>query len=273
MTGISVIILTLNEERNIGRCLKSVKWADEVIVVDSFSTDRTMEICGAHGARTIRHEYDDDIRQRLRGFAEARHPWLLVIDADEEVPAGLADEIRDVLSGGTDHDGFFMPVKLRFRERWIMHGGWYPGLTLRLFRRDAVEPEHAAVHGGFRVAGTTAVLTRPILHYSYDSIAHYITKINQYTSLQVLNILRTRPGYRPGPLKLIGSPVSHFIRNYFVRKGYRDGFPGFLLAVLDAVSALSLYAKLWEYRTAGERGFIPPVTMEEIRSIKERYFS
>jgi glycosyltransferase involved in cell wall biosynthesis len=271
MDGISVIILTLNEERNIDRCLRSVSWADEVIVVDSFSTDRTMKICAQHGARTIRHEYDSDLRQRERGFADARNRWLLVVDADEEIPANLADEIRALVAGSSHAEGYFIPRKMMFMGRWILHGGWYPGHTFRLFLRDRVVVEDAAVHGGYTVRGEKGYLVNPMLHYSYDSLAHYIGKMNDYTSLQVSNVLRSKPGYRPGLAKLFVSPLSHFVRNYFTRRGFRDGFPGFLLAVLDAVYALALYAKLWEYRTAGERGVVPPVNMDEIRSVKKRY--
>lgn len=271
MEGISVIILTLNEERNIGRCLRSVGWADEVVVVDSFSTDRTMDICSEGGAKVIRHEYDSDLRQRERGFAVARFPWLLVVDADEEIPPELAAEIREVVARASGPGGYYIPRKVSFLGKWIMHGGWYPGHTFRLFRRDSVVVEDAAVHGGYTVRGEKGYLENAMYHYSYDSIAHYIAKMNDYTSLQVSNLVRSKPGYRPGFGKLLVSPLSHFVRNYFTRRGYRDGYQGFLLAVLDAVYALALYAKLWEYRTRDGKGDAPPVDMESIRALKRRY--
>lgn len=270
MPRVSVIVLTLNEERNIGRCLGSVRWADEVVVVDSGSTDRTASIAREHGATVIAHEYDTDLRQRARGFEAATGEWLLVLDADEAVSPELGPEIRRSLEGGGP-DGYELPILMNFRGKWIRNGGWYPGYTLRLFRKTSVRTEDAAVHGGYAVPGGKGRLRHPLHHYSYDSIAHYLSKMNDYTSLQVSNLLRSKPGYAPGPAKLVFSPVSHFVRNYLTRKGYRDGLEGFLLAALDAIYALALYAKLWEYRECRGAGETPPIDMEAIRAMKRRY--
>lgn len=271
MERVSAVVLTLNEERNIERCLGSVRWADELIVVDSHSTDRTVGLARGFGAVVIAHEYDSDIRQRSRGFARATGEWILVLDADEEVPAALADEMRAAIAAGRGEEGFEVARLVSFRGRWIRHGGWYPGYVLRLFRKDRVVIEDAAVHGGYAVAGPKGRLVNPLHHYSYDSISHYLGKMNDYTSLQVTNLLRSKPGYVPGPGKLLLSPVSHFLRNYLTRKGYRDGMQGFLLAALDAIYALALYAKLREHHTFAGPGEPPPVTMEAIRSMKRRY--
>lgn len=271
MARISVIVLTLNEERNLPRCLGSVRWADEIVVVDSFSADRTVDIAREHGALVLRHEYDSDLRQRERGFAAATGDWILVLDADEEVPADLAGEIRDAVSRPDAPDGFLLARLVSFHGEWIRHGGWYPGLTLRLFRKERVRTEDAAVHGGYAVEGTPGTLRTPLHHYSYDSISHYLRKMNDYTSLQVSNLLRSRPGYVPGPAKLLFSPLSHFLRNFVTRRGWRDGIRGFLLAVLDAVYALALYAKLRERRMPSPGLPPPPVDMEGIRAMKRRY--
>jgi glycosyltransferase involved in cell wall biosynthesis len=271
---VSVIVLTLDEERNIARCLESVRWADEVVVVDSGSADRTAEIARGHGATVIVHEYDTDLRQRARGFEAATGEWVLVLDADEAVPPELAAEIRGAIddrTGGDGCDGYELPILMNFRGRWIRHGGWYPGYTLRLFRKDRVRTEDAAVHGGYVVAGGKGRLNHPLHHYSYDSIAHYLSKMNDYTSLQVANLLRSKPGYVPGAAKLVFSPLSHFVRNFFTWKGYRDGMEGFLLAVLDSIYALALYAKLWEYRSCSGAGEAPPIDMQAIRRMKRRY--
>jgi len=267
--SISVIVLTLNEERNIRRCLGSVRWAGEVIVVDSFSTDRTREISREFGAKVIEHEYDSDLNQRERGFRVAGGDWILVLDADEEVSPELADEIGRVLAAAPAAEGFAVPRLMNFHGRWIRHGGWYPGYTFRLFRKDRVTVEDAAVHGGYTVPGEKGRLVNPIHHYSYDSISHYISKMNDYTSLQVMNLLRDRPGLIPGFAKLFFSPVSHFVRNYFTRRGFRDGMPGFLLAVLDSLYSLALYGKYWEERTR-PAGIKPPTDMDAIRAMKKR---
>jgi glycosyltransferase involved in cell wall biosynthesis len=267
---LSVIVLTLNEERNIGRCLGSVRWADEAVVVDSFSSDRTVEIAREHGAAVIAHEYDSDLRQRSRAFEAATGEWMLILDADEEVPPELAAEMRAAI-GRADAEGYEVARLVSFHGRWIRHGGWYPGYSLRLFRKDRVVIEDAAVHGGYAVRGRKGRLTHPVHHYSYDSISHYLGKMNDYTSLQVTNLLRSKPGYAPGPGKLLASPISHFVRNYFTRKGYLDGMQGFTLAVLDAIYALALYAKLWEYRAYSGAGEPPPTDMDAIRAMKRRY--
>ena len=268
---LSVIVLTLNEERNIRRCLGSVRWADEVVVVDSFSTDRTVAIAAEMGAKVIAHAYDSDLRQRDRGIAEATGEWLLVLDADEEVPDPLAEEIRGAIGRDGAADGYTLARLVSFHGRWIRHGGWYPGTTMRLFRKDRVVVEDAAVHGGYAVKGPRGALSNPLHHYSYDSVSHYLQKMNDYTSLQVSNLLLSKPGYSPGFGKILFSPLSHFFRNYFTRRGYRDGMQGFLLAVLDSVYALALYAKLWEYRTAAAAGKSTPTDMDGIRAMKRRY--
>lgn len=268
--SLSVIVLTFNEERNIRRCLESVRWAGQLVVIDSFSADRTREIAAEYGADIIQHEYDSDLKQRDRGFAKATGEWLLVLDADEEVSPELAEEIGGLVSRKSAAGGYTIPRLMKFHGRWIRHGGWYPGHTFRLFRKDSVIVEDAAVHGGYTARGERGTLTHPIHHYSYDSIAHYVAKMNDYTSLQVSNLLRDKPGYTPGRLKIFFSPLSHFIRNYITRRGFRDGMPGFLLAVLDAVYSLALYGKLWEERTrpAGEP---PPIDMDAIRTIRQRH--
>jgi len=268
---VSVIVLTLNEERNIVRCLESVRWADETIVVDSHSADGTAGIARGFGAKVIVHEYDGDIRQRARGFEAATGEWLLVLDADEAVSPGLAGEIREAVGTGGGPDGYELPILMNFRGKWIRNGGWYPGYTLRLFRKERVGVEDAAVHGGYVVAGGKGRFRNPVHHYSYDSIAHYLAKMNDYTSLQVSNLLRSKPGYVPGPAKLVFSPLSHFVRNYVTWKGYRDGLEGFLLASLDSIYALALYAKLWEYRTRSGAGEPPPVDVAAVRAMKRRY--
>jgi glycosyltransferase involved in cell wall biosynthesis len=268
---LSVIVLTLNEERNIGRCLGSVRWADEIVVIDSYSTDRTTGIAREHGALILEHEYDSDLRQRSRGFERATGEWLLVLDADEEVPGPLAAEIREAVGRGDDTEGYFLARLVSFEGRWIRHGGWYPGHAMRLFRKESVVVEDAAVHGGYTVKGPKGYLSNPLHHYSYDSISHYLRKMNDYTSLQVTNLLRSRPGYVPGFGKILFSPLSHFIRNYVTRKGYRDGMQGFLLAALDSVYALALYAKLWEYRTVTGVRTPAPLDMDAIRAMKRRY--
>ncbi len=270
MATLSVIVITYNEERNLPRCLGSLRWADQLIVVDSQSTDRTVAVARDFGAEVFAHPYDGDIRQRERGFARATGEWLLYVDADEEVSSELRAEIRRVIDGSPRCDGYEIPRRVMIFGRWMEHGGWSSDWTMRLFRSGKQIAEHAEVHGGFRVAGERGRLSGILNHYTYDTIAQYIEKMNDYTSLQVSSKLSD--GRSAGLAKILLSPVSHFLRKYISQQGYKDGVRGFILAWLGAFYTLSLYAKLWEYRfrekTGGER---PPVTNVELSRLRRVY--
>jgi glycosyltransferase involved in cell wall biosynthesis len=270
MGRISVVVITLNEEKNIERCLRSLRWADELIVVDSFSRDRTVELARNYTGSIIQHEYDGDIPQRERGFATASGEWLMYIDADEEVSDGLRDEILGILSSRETKDGYEIPRKVFMFGSWVKHGGWYPDYTFRLFRRDRYRALPAEVHGGFTVDGAPGRLSGLLNHYTYDSIAHYLWKMNDYTSLQISGKIGGGRKHSIGPRRLVLSPLSHFLRKYFSNKGYRDGFRGFLLAALGSIYTLALYAKLWEYdfRDREGKGVRPPITNLEVRRLK-----
>jgi glycosyltransferase involved in cell wall biosynthesis len=270
MKRLSVVVITYNEEKNIERCLRSVRFADEVILVDSFSSDRTVELAKDSVDTLLRHEYDGDIPQRERGFAIASGEWLLYVDADEEVTPELRDEIRSVLASGDAREGYEIPRKVFMFGSEITHGGWQPDYTFRLFRRDRYRAEEAEVHGGFTVDGPRGRLSAVLNHYTYDSIRQYLAKMNDYTSLQVSNKLRDGKAARVGAGRLILSPCSHFLRKYISNRGYRDGFHGFLLAVLGSIYTLALYAKLWEYqeREREGKGFLPPITNVELQRLK-----
>lgn len=271
MARVSVVLITLNEERNIERCLGSVAWADEIIVVDSFSSDATIERARAHTGIILQHAYDGDIRQRERGFALATGDWLFYIDADEEVTPELRDEILRTVRDPAAKDGYSVPRKVMVFGAWILHGGWHPDYTFRLFRKGAYRAEQAEVHGGFTVDGEKGVLRGELLHYTYATIEQYLAKMNDYTSLQVSNKLASHRGFRVGWGKLLLSPVSHFLRAYISRKGYRDGIHGFLLAVLGAIYTFGLYAKIWEYRMRERegKGLLPPITNLELHLYKQ----
>jgi glycosyltransferase involved in cell wall biosynthesis len=266
---ISVVTITLNEERNIRRCLDSVRWADEIIVVDSFSADRTLEIAHTFTDKVYQHEYPGSTRQMERGIQYSAGEWILFLDADEVVSAGLADEIRRTLSRGTDCTGFELLRKPWAFGKWIEHGGWYPDWQMRLVRKDAYTVDHAEVHGGFSSRGKHGRLENVVFHYTYESIAAYLARMNEYTSLEVANRLRSHPEAEARWYNMILSPLSHFLRMYFSKGGYRDGFHGFVLSVLDASYSMALYMKLREYRAALRRGGpTPPITNLELNTIK-----
>ncbi|HEX9015900.1 MAG TPA: glycosyltransferase family 2 protein [Chloroflexota bacterium] len=272
MERLSVVLTTLNEERNIERCLNSVRWADEIVVVDSFSWDRTVELARRYTTRVYQHEYPGSSRQVQRGIDYATGDWVLVVDADEEVTPSLAEAIRTILREGTDADGFAILRKPYAFGKWIGDGGWFPDYQFRLFRKSRALPEHQEVHGGFTTSGRRARLDALLLHHTYPTIYAYVEKMNDYTSLQVSNKLAADPAVQAPWHKLVLSPLSHFLKMFVVKKGYRDGFHGFVLALLDATYTMLLYAKLWEYRMREKEGegCLPPVTNVQLNLLKHK---
>lgn len=272
MPLLSVVVITYNEEKNIERCLRSLSWADEIIVVDSFSNDKTLEIVKRYTEKIILSKYDGDIPQRQRGFAQARGDWLLWIDADEEVSDELRDEILGVINLPDAKDGYYVSRKIWAFGKWIKYGGWSPDWQFRLVRNGREMIEYQEVHGGFTTHGSKGKLCKPLYHYTYANISEYIRKMNEHTSLHVSNKLRKKPSVKVGWHKIVFSPLSHFIRKYVMQKGYKDGIVGFILAVLGSLYTLALYAKLWEYRYRQRRGEpLPPITNIELQQYKMRY--
>jgi len=270
MARLSVIVITFNEEKNIERCLRSIQWADEIIVVDSFSTDSTIEIVKKFTNKILQHEYDGDIRQRERGFEISSSEWLMYIDADEEVTIELQSQILEVIKTHGAREGYSFVRKSQIFGKWTEHGGWFPDYVFRLFRKDCYDAELAEVHGGFAVDGEKGILNGLLLHYTYDSVDQYLSKMNDYTSLALFNKLKENPSVNVGPLKIIFSPVSHFLRKFISQKGYKDGLYGFILAMLGGIYTFALYAKLWEYRFRKKegKGLLPPITNLELQRVK-----
>jgi len=266
---ISVVLTTLNEEKNIDRCLKSVSWADEIVVVDSFSSDRTVELARTYTDKVYQHEYPGSSRQVERGIGYTSGDWVFVIDADEEVTPELAEEIASIVTSGSEHPGYDILRKPFAFGRAIEHGGWFPDYQFRFFRKDGYKPNHAEVHGGFEPTGSRGRIDKLLLHHTYETIASYLQKMNDYTSLQVSSRLKSNPNADASWHNFVFNPLSHFFRMFISKKGYKDGFHGFLLAVLDAIYSLALYAKLWEYRMQeGTRGPRPPITNAELNKVK-----
>lgn len=270
MPTLSVILITYNEEKNIERCLQSVAWADEIIVVDSFSTDHTVELAKKFTPIVIQHEYDGDIPQRQWGFEFAKGGWLFYIDADEEVTEELKNEILAALASPDAKDGYYVPRNVWAFGKWIHYGGWFPDYSFRLFRKNRYVAEPAEAHGGFTVHGEKGRLNGFLLHYYYKNIEQYLEKMNIYTSLQVSNKIKDDTEHTVPLLKILLSPISHFLRKFISQRGYKDGLHGFVLAMLGALSTLGLYAKLWEYRFRIHegKGELPPVNNITLQRLK-----
>ncbi len=272
MEKLSVIVVTFNEELNIERCLKSVQWADEIIVVDAFSSDRTVELCRTLNAKVFQRTWDGYAPQKQYALSLASHRWVLLVDADEEVPEGLRKEIRETISLSPMFNGYQIARKSFFLGAWMKNGGWYPGFQLRLFLRSEAFISQRPVHEGVEIRGSVGRLDNALNHYTYHSLSQYLEKMNDYTSLDVMNKLSE---VRPENVRwynFIINPASVFFRMYFGLTGFKDGFRGFLLAVYSSFYKLLLCAKTWEYQSAAKRGQpLPPVTSETLHSIKRLY--
>ncbi len=248
MMRISVVIITFNEEKNLARCLDSVKGvADEILVVDSSSTDNTVAIASSFGARIIDHPFEGYAKQKIFATAEAANDWVLSLDADEELPQPLKDSILAVKSN-PQYNVYKMPRLTNYCGKWIRHCGWYPDYQTRLYDRTKGAWEDRKVHEFWKAndaTGKTGTLKGDLLHYSFDSIASHLKKIEKYTELAALAAAES--GKSAGILKIIFSPIWHFLTEYFIKLGFLDGYYGFVICRLSAYSAFVKYSKIRRY--------------------------
>jgi glycosyltransferase involved in cell wall biosynthesis len=242
---LSAVIITLNEEANLARTLKSVAWADEIVVLDSGSTDRTREIAESFHAKVFVETWKGFAAQKNSALQKAAGDWILSLDADEEVESALAHEIRDALAGKPVAAGFWIPRKNFFLGRRIRHGGFYPDPKLRLFRRGAGAFEARLVHEDVRVQGPTARLKNHLLHHAYPTLESYLEHMNRYSSLGAEMSVTARPaGF--SFVDIVIRPRLTFFYNYVLRGGFLDGREGLLLHLYHANYVSWKYAKAWE---------------------------
>jgi glycosyltransferase involved in cell wall biosynthesis len=249
---ITVCIIAGNEERNIRRCLESAKWADEIVVLDSFSKDRTVEICREYTDRVYQHEWMGYIGQKNLIKDMATGPWIFFLDADEEISPELRKEIEAEFSNGNagDFAGYEFPRLVFYLGRWIYHGDWYPDTKLRLFRKDRGECGGQEPHDRILVDGRVKRLNSPIFHYTYTDISNQLATINRFSSISAVG--KHKNGRAPNLVDLTLRPVLRFFRCYFLKRGFLDGIPGLIIATFTALSVFSKYAKLWELYRAPE---------------------
>ena len=245
MPKISAVIMTLNEERDIERCLKSLEGiCDEIVVVDSFSTDRTEEICLQYGARFMKHPFEGYIEQKAYSISQAAYDHVLAIDADEEITPELRDSILAVKENWT-HDGYYFNRLASYCGQWIRHCHWYPDRKLRLFdRRKATVRMVKYLHDEviLNTGAASRKLDGDLLHYFIYTVDEHIRQINRYTGIQAQNMFKS--GRRYGYLMMIFSPMYKFIRNYIFYRGFLDGYFGYLICRNAAYSTFLKYAKL-----------------------------
>jgi glycosyltransferase involved in cell wall biosynthesis len=242
---VSALVVCFNEEERIQDCLESVRWCDEVIVVDSFSTDRTPEICRRYTDRFIQRPWAGYRDQKAYAHSQATKDWVLLVDADERISAELQTEILDALSRqSTTYAGYSMPRLVYYLGRWWKRGGWYPDYGVRLFKRDRATWGGSDPHEKILVDGRVGRLHHPLLHYSYRNIEDHMLRINRYTSLSSEELKKAGERWRLTDALL--RPAGRFFLSYIVKRGFMEGFAGFYVAVTAAVYVFLKYAKLWE---------------------------
>jgi glycosyltransferase involved in cell wall biosynthesis len=243
---LSVLIPTLNEEENIGACIESVREiADEILVFDSCSSDRTNEIARSLGARVETRKFDNYSAQKNAALELLLYDWVLIVDADERLTAPLRAEIRTLLDGDAKHDSYSVPREAYFKDRRLRC--WSTGSVVRLFRRGKAHYDAGiSVHERLIVDGSTGKLQNPMQHYSFRSVSQYLPKVDRFTTLSAADAMKN--GERSSALKLLFYPPARFLKTYLFRGGILDGTPGVMIAWLSAYSIYLKYAKLWDLR-------------------------
>lgn len=244
MKGISAILITKNEERNVEACLASLSFAEEIIVVDSGSTDGTEAICrNDPRVRWFPEAWKGFGAQKNSALERAGGPWVFSIDADERVTPELAQEIS-ALDPAAPYAGYRVPRRSFFGERWVRHGGWYPDHTIRLWRNGAGRFDDRSVHEAVRVDGPVGTLRGDLLHYTYEDVSDFVERMNRYSSLGAEELLRA--GKRATGFDLLLRPPYTFFRMFVLRRGFLDGNLGLRLAALYAMYTFTKYVKAWE---------------------------
>lgn len=244
-TKISAVVRTFNEESNIRECLESLTWADELIVVDSCSTDRTVEIAREFTEKVIIRPWMGHIAQSQFTTDQAANTWVLHVDADERITPELRGEILALDLANSTYDAFDVPRRHWFMRRWINHSGWYPDRNIRLYRQDRCRWGGYAPHDKVQVSpGRLASLKGDLLHYIYRDMAHFAATKNTYSTLTALD--HDRSGRRATVVHFTLRPLYTFFDRYLVRLGILDGLPGFVISVMESHCVFLKYIKLYE---------------------------
>jgi glycosyltransferase involved in cell wall biosynthesis len=248
-TTLSVAIITHNEEANLERSLGSVAWADEIVVVDSGSNDRTEEIARSFRSRFFLEEWKGFAAQKNSALEKCSCDWILSLDADESLSDELAKEIWELLERDPPLDGYALPRRNLFLGRWMRFGGFYPDPKLRLFRRGAAEFEARPVHETVHFVGKAGRLKGDMVHDAYPTLEAYIAHMDRYSTLgaeQAVRESKSSLPLWPFAVNVVVNPVATFVYNYFLRLGFLDGREGLLLHLYHSVYVSWKYAKAWE---------------------------
>ncbi len=238
---LSAAIITKNEEKKIGDCLDSLSFADEIVVVDCGSTDRTAEIAENKGAKVVFHDWEGHIGQKNFAISQTTGEWILSLDADERVSAKLRDEILRSIAD-PKADGYAIARLVFYINRWIYHCGWYPARKVRLFKRGYGKWNGENPHDRIELTGRCANLDGDIYHLSFDSISDHLKTINSFTEIAARE--RTARNQKAGFLSIVLRPSATFVKMYFLKLGFLDGIPGLILSVLSSYHVFCKYLKI-----------------------------
>jgi glycosyltransferase involved in cell wall biosynthesis len=247
---LSVYIIAYNEEPKITDCLESVKWADEIVLADSFSTDKTAEIAKRYGAKVVQLKFEGFGKLRNAAIENCTYEWILSVDADERVTGELKEEIRSLLEKGPKAEAYFIPRKSHFLGYWIRHCGWYPDYRQpQLFKKGKMRYKEQLVHESFELSGKASYLRQHVLQFPFNTLDQFLKKMDRYSSLRAREILAE--GKRFKTSNLIVNPVAMFFRMYIFKLGFLDGFMGLMLSILYGFYyTLMKYVKLWDISRA-----------------------
>ena len=255
MEKLSVTIPVKNEEKQIRDCLESVKWADEIIIIDDESTDRTLEICRSYTDKIfVRKMVDGFSKQREYGILKAKGEWILLLDADQTVTEGLREEIRYILKNGSDCNGFRIPRPTSYLGRWMRYCGWRPEVLV-LFRKDKALFDGKMVHEDVIVNGRIGRLKNEVLHHNYASLSEHFRRMELYTLYDAEELWKRKVRLYPGNyfLCFFLKPVFVFFRKYILVQGFREGVRGLFISVVTAFVVFMNYARLWEIQYVQKR--------------------
>lgn len=246
MHPISATLITYNEEQNIAGALESLSWIDEIVVVDSGSSDKTLDICRRFTDKIFHRDWTGYVDQKNFAVEKALHDWILSLDADERVSPELLAEIEALNATEVRCLGYRIPRVAFFMGRWIRHGTWYPDYQLRLFDRRHATWEGGRVHESVKIPEKPEVLTGEIHHFTYRNFDEYLKRLETYSSLAALDY---RDKGKPAtPLNLLVKPFAAFVSSYLLKRGFLDGTPGFAVAIMSSISAFFKHAKLYELK-------------------------
>jgi glycosyltransferase involved in cell wall biosynthesis len=242
---VSVVVITLNEAAHLAACLDSVRWADEILVVDSGSTDDTLAIARRYTARIVVNDWPGYAAQKNFAATQTSHDWILSLDADERVSPELASELRGILAGPEPTAAGFRIPRVTFHlGRWIRGTDWYPDYQLRLYDRRRARWTGRHVHESVKADGPVVDLGHDLQHYAYRDVAHHLRTMDRYTTLAARQL--HEDGTRASWASVALHPVAAFLRNYVLRRGFTLGMPGLIVSLMNAGYVGLKYAKLWE---------------------------